>query len=69
MAKRVRTATGRVLYAAQKHIVEPVFGHIKGAHGFGKFLLRGLERVSAERQLICLTHNLLKMRKHAPSKS
>ncbi len=69
MAKKVRTATGRILYAARKHVVEPVFGRIKGVHGFGKFLLRGLERVSAERQLICLTHNLLKMRKHAPSKS
>jgi len=26
-----------------------------------KFLLRGLEKVSAEWQLICLTHNLLKI--------
>ena len=31
---------------------------IKSARGIRKFLLRGLEKVSAEWQLICLTHNL-----------
>ena len=49
------------LDAARKHIVEPVFGQIKRVRGFRKFLLRGLELVSAEWQLICLTHNLLKI--------
>jgi transposase len=67
MAKKLRTATGRVLYAARKHIVEPVFGQIKRVRGFRKFLLRGLERVSAEWQLICLTHNLLKIWRHVSS--
>ena len=64
MAKKLRTATGRALYAARKHIVEPVFGQIKRVRGFRKFLLRGLECVSAEWQLICLTHNLLKIWRH-----
>ena len=45
----------------RKHIVEPVFGQIKSARGIRKFLLRGLEKVSGEWQLICLTHNLLKI--------
>ncbi|MBI5759785.1 MAG: transposase [Planctomycetales bacterium] len=57
----VAEAPRRKLYAARKHIVEPVFGQIKGVRGFRKFLLRGLELVSAEWQLICLTHNLLKI--------
>jgi transposase len=61
MAKKLRTATGRALYAARKHIVEPVFGQIKRIRGFRKFLLRGLQLVSAEWQLVCLTHNLLKI--------
>jgi transposase len=61
MAKKLRTEVGRKLYAARKHIVEPVFGQIKRVRGFRKFLLRGLELVSAEWQLICLTHNLLKI--------
>ncbi len=41
MAKKVREAPGRTLYAARKHIVEPVFGQIKRIRGFRKFLLRG----------------------------
>ena len=61
MQAKLRTATGKVLYAARKHIVEPVFGQIKGARGIRRFLMRGLEKVSAEWQLICLTHNILKI--------
>ena len=61
MQEKLRSATGKALYAARKHIVEPVFGQIKSARGVRKFLLRGLEKVSAEWQLICLTHNLLKV--------
>jgi len=61
MQHKLRTATGKLLYAARKHIVEPVFGQIKSARGIRRFLLRGLEKVSAEWQLICLTHNLLKV--------
>lgn len=61
MSRKLRTGLGRKLYAARKHIVEPVFGQIKRVRGFRKFLLRGLEPVSTEWQLICLTHNLLKI--------
>ena len=61
MQAKLRTATGKVLYAARKHIVEPVFGQIKSARGIRTFLMRGLEKVSAEWQLICLTHNILKI--------
>jgi transposase len=61
MQHKLRTAAGKALYAARKQIVEPVFGMIKSARGIRKFLLRGLEKVSAEWQLICLTHNLLKI--------
>jgi transposase len=65
MQHKLRTLTGKLLYAARKHIVEPVFGQIKSARGIRKFLLRGLEKVSAEWQLICLTHNLLKIWRRA----
>ena len=61
MRHKLRSALGKALYAARKHIVEPVFGQIKSARGIRRFLLRGLEKVSAEWQLICLTHNLLKI--------
>jgi transposase len=65
MSHKLRSATGKALYAARKHIVEPVFGMIKSARGIRKFSLRGLERVSAEWQLICLTHNLIKIWRRA----
>jgi transposase len=61
MTRKLRTEVGRKLYAARKHIVEPVFGQIKHVRGFRKFLLRGLERVAAEWELVCLTHNVLKI--------
>ena len=61
MQHKLRTSTGKTLYAARKHIIEPVFGQIKSARRIRRFLLRGLEKVSGEWQLICLTHNLLKI--------
>jgi DDE family transposase len=65
MRQKLATSTGKVLYAARKRIVEPVFGQTKGARGIRGFLLRGLEEVAAEWQLICLTHNLLKVWRRA----
>jgi transposase len=64
MRYKLGTAAGKALYAARKQIVEPVFGQIKFARGIRQFLLRGLEKVTAEWQLICLTHNLLKIWRH-----
>jgi transposase len=61
MARKLRTELGRTLYAARKHIVEPVFGQIKRVRGFRKFSQRGLKQINAEWQLICATHNLLKI--------
>jgi transposase len=61
MAAKVRTAAGHALYARRKVIVEPVFGQIKEARGFRRFLLRGLANIRGEWRLICLTHNLLKI--------
>jgi len=61
MARRNRTKKGRVEYARRKVIIEPVFGQIKEAMGFRNFLLRGLEKMQGEWNLVCLTHNLLKL--------
>ena len=61
MAAKVRTPEGRALYARRKVIVEPVFGQIKEARGFRRFLLRGLAKIRGEWCLVCLTHNLLKI--------
>jgi hypothetical protein len=61
MAAKVRTPEGRALYARRKVHVEPVFGQIKEARGFRRFLLRGLANIRGEWSLVCLTHNLLKI--------
>ena len=58
---KLRTQHGREVYGRRKCVVEPVFGQIKGARGLRQFLLRGIENVSGEWNLWCLTHNLLKL--------
>ena len=61
MRARLRDPEGNRLYRRRKAITEPVFGQIKEARGFRRFLLRGLEKVRKEWSLLCLTHNLLKL--------
>ena len=61
MGRKLRTVKGRATYSKRKHIVEPPFGQIKEARGFRRFSLRGLVKVDFEWDLICLTHNLLKL--------
>jgi transposase len=61
MRAQLHTAGGQAVYALRKAIVEPVFGQIKAARGFRRFSFRGFAKVQAEWQLICLTHNLLKL--------
>jgi len=69
MAHKLQTAEGKKCYAQRKQIVEPVFGQIKQGRGIRQFLLRGLDKVRGEWNLITLTHNLLKIWRHccAPS--
>ena len=42
------------------HDVEPVFGNIKANHGFKRFMLRGMEKVTTETGLLCLAQNFRK---------
>jgi transposase len=65
MSRRLKQGGHRSRYRLRKQTVEPVFGQIKGARGFRQFHLRGLTKVTAEWQLICLAHNLLKLVKHS----
>jgi hypothetical protein len=60
MRRKLKTKSGKAVYAARKEIVEPVFGQIKQARGFRQFLMRGIEKVRGEWSLVCLTHNILK---------
>ena len=61
MTLKLRTEKGKEIYSRRKTIVEPVFGQIKGSRNYRQFLLRGINNVSSEWKLICLTHNLTKI--------
>jgi len=61
MTRKLQTIKGRLVYTKRKQIVEPVFGQIKEARRFRRFSFRGLKSVSDEWDLLCLTHNLLKL--------
>ena len=61
MREKLRTPMGNAIYKMRKAIVEPVFGQIKQVRGFRQFSFRGLSKVTAEWDLISLTHNLLKL--------
>jgi transposase len=61
MRARLRRGGHRSRYRLRKQTAEPVFGQIKEARGFRRFLLRGLEKVRGEWSLIAIAHNLLKL--------
>jgi transposase len=61
MAHRLKTPEGRALYALRKHIPEPVFGIIKSVLGFRQFLLRGLDNVRGEWNLVTMAYNVKRL--------
>jgi hypothetical protein len=61
MARKLGTQRGRPRYRNSKHIADPNFGWIKAVLGFRQFSLRGLNKVQAEWQLLCLAVNLRRM--------
>ena len=63
MATRLKRGAHRSRYRLRKYTVEPVFGQIKEAQGIRRFLLRGLEKVEREWQIICASHNIRKLMK------
>lgn len=61
MHNRLRTRSGKALYAKRKSTIEPAFGLIKQVQGFRQFLLRGKQAVSGEWDLVCIGYNLKRM--------
>ena len=61
MRCKLRSEEGKARYARRKAVVEAPFGQIKEARGFRRFLLRGMDQVRAEWDLICIGHNILKL--------
>ena len=61
MLQKLNTEAGKARYRRRKVIPEPVFGWIKHVLGFRRFSLRGLHKVTAEWNLVCLAVNLKRM--------
>jgi transposase len=61
MERRLLTRRGQARYRRRAQIVEPVFGQTKDVRGFRRFSRRGHSACAAEWQLMCATHNLLKL--------
>lgn len=61
MKHRLKTIAGKAVYAKRKCTVEPVFGIIKAAMGFRQFLLRGLDQVAGEWDLVCIAYNIKRL--------
>jgi transposase len=61
MKYRLKTQSGKAVYATRKSTIEPVFGIIKSVMGFRQFLLRGLEAVRGEWNLVCIAFNLKRL--------
>jgi transposase len=61
MLARLGSEQGKAGYAQRSRTIEPVFGQVKTIQGGGRFMRRGLQACQAEWQLLCGTHNLLKL--------
>lgn len=61
MQETLENRWGRKCYARRKAIVEPVFGWMKHVLGFRQFSLRGVDKVTAEWDLLSLALNLKRM--------
>jgi transposase len=61
MAHRLETRAGKELYGLRRQTVEPVFGIIKEALGFRRFLMRGLGKVNLEWTLVTTSYNLKRL--------
>lgn len=57
---RLRSPNGIEKRKQRCYDVEPVFANIKNNHGFKRFMLRGIHKVTVETGLLALAHNLRK---------
>jgi len=67
MREKLRAGGFEGPYRKRKITVEPVFGQIKEARGFRRFLMRGLAKVRGEWSFLCAVHNVLKLQRSRPA--
>ena len=61
MKEKMQTGEAKKVYHRRKTVVEPPIGNIKENLGFREFLLRGINSVKTELNLVSITHNLQKI--------
>ncbi len=61
MRAKLNDGPGKASYAQRSRTIEPVFGQVKTVQRGTRFMRRGLGACQAEWQLLCGTHNLLKL--------
>ncbi len=61
MREKMEKPESKRVYDLRMMTVEPVYGNLKENLGFRQFLLRGLEKVKTEFNLVCIAHNLQKI--------
>ena len=67
--KKLLTKKGEKEYKKRMHTAEPPFGNMKHNLGYRYFLLRGLEKVQGEFNLMCIGHNINKIYNFAIKKN
>jgi len=63
MREKLSSEEGKEKYFKRQYTIEPVFGHLKFNLGYRNFLLRGINKVTAEFKLMCIGWNIKKMLK------
>ena len=61
MLNKLNSDHGRAHYRKRKGIVEPAVGWVKNVLGFRQFSFRGVKKVTAEWDLVCMAVNLRRM--------
>lgn len=65
MRDKMKLSESKEIYRLRKCTVEPVIGNIKQNLGFREFLLKGVDKVKIEMNLVCIAHNLQKIWKQS----
>lgn len=65
MRDKMEKSGSKDIYRLRKSTVEPVIANIKHNLGFREFLLKGIDKVKIEMNLVCIAHNLQKIWKQS----
>jgi len=64
MRKKLDSKDGRKIYQRRMSTVEPLHGDMQKNRGFIQFVLRGIEKVNVEYNLLAIAHNIRKIILH-----